>query len=140
MPRKKFRVVIDTNIWVSFLIGKVLSGLEDLIIDNRIQLLLSDELLEEMNDVLHRPKFQRYFTVDVINELVSLMLGKVEMVEIKETFDVCRDPKDDFLLDLCVSGKADYLVTGDEDLLALNPFKGTQVIDYNSFQNILKKL
>ncbi|MFQ5639988.1 MAG: putative toxin-antitoxin system toxin component, PIN family [bacterium] len=44
MPRKKSRVVIDTNIWVSFLIGKVLSGLEDLIIDNRIQILLSDEL------------------------------------------------------------------------------------------------
>ena len=63
-----------------------------------------------MNDVLHRPKFERYFTIDVINELVSLMLGKVEIVEIKETFDVCRDPKDNFLLDLCVSGKADYLV------------------------------
>ena len=88
MPRKKPRVVIDTNIWVSFLIGKVLSGLEDFIIDDRIQILLSDELLEEMNDVLHRPKFQRYFTLDVINELVPLILSKVEIVEIKETFDV----------------------------------------------------
>jgi len=140
MPRKKYRVIIDTNIWVSFLIGKMLSGLEDLIIDNRVQLLLSDELLEELNDVLHRPKFQKYFSVDMINELISLMLGKIEMVEIKETFDVCRDPKDNFLLDLCLSGKADYLVTGDEDLLSLNPFKETQIIDYNSFQNMLKKL
>ena len=140
MPRKKPRVVIDTNIWVSFLIGKVLSGLEDFIIDNRIQILLSDELLEEMNDVLRRPKFQRYFTLDVINEFVSLILSKVEIVEIKETFDVCRDPKDNFLLDLCVSGKADYVVTGDEDLLVLNPFKGIQIIDYNSFQNIIEKL
>ena len=43
------------------------------------------------------------------------------------------------LLD-CVSGNADYLVTGDEDLLVLNPFKGIQIIDYNSFQNILEKL
>jgi len=140
MPRKKYRVIIDTNIWVSFLIGKMLSGLDDLIIDNRVQLLLSDELLEELNDVLHRPKFQKYFSVDMINELISLMLGKIEMVEIKETFDVCRDPKDNFLLDLCLSGKADYLVTGDEDLLSLNPFKETQIIDYNSFQNMLKKL
>jgi len=140
MPRKKYRVIIDTNIWVSFLIGKMLSGLDDLIIDNRVQLLLSDELLGEMNDVLHRPKFQKYFSVDMINELVSLMLGKVEMVEIKETLDICRDPKDNFLLDICVSGKADYLVTGDEDLLTLNPFKGTQIIDYNSFLNMLKML
>lgn len=94
---------------------------------------------EEMNDVLHRPKFQRYFTLDVIKELVPLILSKVEIVEIKETFDVCRDPKDNFLLDLCVSGKADYVVTGDEDLLVLNPFKGIQIINYNSFQNILEK-
>jgi len=140
MPRKKLRVVFDTNIWVSFLIGKVLSGLEDFIIDNRIQILLSDELLEEMTDVLHRPRFQRYFTADVINELVSLMLGKVQIVEIKKTFDVCRDPKDNFLLDLCVSEKATYLVTGDKDLLSLNKFKGTKIVDYHSFQNILAKL
>jgi len=92
MPRKKPRVVFDTNIWVSFLIGKVLSGLEDFIVDDRIQLLLSEELFEEMTDVLNRPKFERYFTIDVVNELVSLMLGKFEIVEIKETFDVCRDP------------------------------------------------
>lgn len=140
MPRKKLRIVIDTNIWVSFLIGKVLVGQEDFIIKNRIQILTSDELLEEMIEVLHRPKFQRYFTRNLINELVVLMLSKVEVVEIKETFVVCRDPKDNFLLDLSVSGKADYLVTGDEDLLTLNPFKGIQIIDYKSFQNILDKL
>ena len=140
MPRKKLSVVFDTNIWVSFLIGKVLSGLEDFIIDNRIQIVLSDELLEEMNDVLHRPKFQRYFTVEVINELVSLMLGKVEMVEIKEAFDVCRDPKDNFLLDLCVSGNADYLISGDEDLLTLNSFGRTKIINYRKFQEVLDKI
>ena len=44
------------------------------------------------------------------------------------------------LLDLCVSGKADYVVTGDEDLLILNPFKGIQIIDYNSFQEYLKEV
>ncbi len=140
MPRKEPRVVIDTNIWVSFLIGKELSGLDNFIIDNRIQMLLSDELLEEMSEVLHRPRFQRYFTLDVINEFVALLIGKVEIVEITETFDACRDPKDNFLLDLCVSVKADYLMTGDEDLLVLNPFKGIQIIDYNSFQSALEKL
>ncbi len=140
MPGKRPRVVIDTNIWVSFLIGRTLSGLEDFIINDRIQILSSYELLEEMSDVLHRPKFQKYFTVDVIQELVSLMLTKVEIVEIKETFDLCRDPKDNFLLDLCAAGRADYLVTGDEDLLALNPFKGTQIIDYKTFQGILEEL
>ena len=112
MKRKKARVVIDTNIWVSFLIGKVLSNLESFVVNDNIEILLSNELLEEINDVLHRPKFQEYFTTGIIAELVSLMLGKFEVVEIKGTFDVCRDPKDNFLLDLCVAGKADYLVTG----------------------------
>lgn len=140
MPEKIIRVVFDTNIWVSFLIGKFLSGLEDFIIDNRFQILMCDELLEEMNDVLHRPKFQNYFSIDVISELVILMLGKFELVELRESFKVCRDEKDNFLIDLCVSGKADYLVTGDEDLLALNPFQETQIIDYKSFQKILEQL
>jgi hypothetical protein len=140
MKRKKARVVIDTNIWVSFLIGKVLSNLESFVVNDNIEILLSNELLEEINDVLHRPKFQGYFTTEIIAELVSLMLGKFEVVEIKGTFDVCRDPKDNFLLDLCVSGKADYLVTGDADLLSLNPFRNTEIVDYNSFQQILNEI
>ena len=137
MPRKKLRVVFDTNVWVSFLVGKVLSGLEGLIFDDSIQILLSDELLEEMNDVIHRPKFEKYFSLGMINELIALMLGKAELVEVIETFDVCRDAKDNFLLDLCVSGGADYLVTGDEDLLALNPFRNLQIINYNAFRDIV---
>jgi len=52
MKRKKARVVIDTNIWVSFLIGKVLSNLESFVVNDNIQILLSNELLEEINDVL----------------------------------------------------------------------------------------
>lgn len=63
-----------------------------------------------------------------------------EFVGITERVKVCRDEKDNFLLDLCLSGNADYLVTGDADLLTLNPFKKTEIIDYRSFEKVLRQL
>ncbi|QTA78764.1 PIN domain-containing protein [Desulfonema limicola] len=134
------RVVIDTNIWISFLIGKMLSGLSEAIINDKIIILFSVELFEELIEVLNRPKFQKYFSNDDIAELISLLHLKTEQVEVTEKFKDCRDPKDNFLLDLCVSGKADYLVTGDDDLLALNPFHGVEVTNYRSFQDILQNI
>ncbi|MBN2418080.1 MAG: putative toxin-antitoxin system toxin component, PIN family [Deltaproteobacteria bacterium] len=65
---------------------------------------------------------------------------RVEWIDVKHNFDDCRDPKDNFLLNLCVSGKADYLITGDEDLLILNPFQKTVIINYRKFQDILNNL
>jgi predicted nucleic acid-binding protein len=50
---------------------------------------------------------------------------------------VCRDVKDNFLLDLCAAGKADYLITGDEDLLILGRFQHTQILDYRTFDQML---
>lgn len=134
------RVVIDTNIWISFLIGKILSNLEDVITHNRIQFVFSNELLEEISAVLQRPKFSEYFDPETVNEFVSLLLGKYELIHIEQKFTLCRDPKDNFLLDLCVAGHVDYLVTGDADLLALNPFQKTEIIDYKSFQIILNDM
>ncbi len=140
MPRKKIRLVIDTNIWISFLIGKTLAGLSKAIISNKVIILFSIELFEELIEVLQRPKFTKYFSKEDIQEFISLIHSKVEWVEIKTHFDDCRDSKDNFLLDLSISGKANYLITGDEDLLILNPFRSTEIINYRSFQKILYRL
>ena len=133
------RVVIDTNIWIGFLIGKALSGLSEALND-RIRILFSEELFDELVEVLQRPKFNKYFSQNDIMELISLIHLKTERIEIKERFEDCRDPKDNFLLDLCVSGNADYLITGDDDLLALNPFRGVEIINYRNFREIFQKL
>lgn len=55
-------------------------------------------------------------------------LKVAEMVEIDEAITICRDPKDNKLLELAVSGNANFLVTGDKDLLVLNPFRGIEII------------
>lgn len=131
------RVVIDTNLWISFLIGKTLIGLKDHLIRKDVVLLFSEELFEELIDVVHRPKLRKYFSSDDIRELMALLEMKALFVEIKEHVFDCRDAKDNFLLDLCISGNADYLVTGDADLIALHPFRSTKIIHYRDFEAIL---
>jgi putative PIN family toxin of toxin-antitoxin system len=134
------RVVVDTNIWIGFLIGKTLSGLSEAIINNKIKILFSEELFDELVEVLQRPKFKKYFSNENITELISLIHFKTEQIEITEHFKDCRDPKDNFLLDLGMSGNADYLITGDDDLLALNPFRGMKIINYRLFREIIQNL
>ncbi|KAA3656249.1 MAG: putative toxin-antitoxin system toxin component, PIN family [Calditrichaeota bacterium] len=140
MPKKNIRLVIDTNIWISFLIGKTLAGLDDAIISDKVTIVFSTELFDELTEVLQRPRFSKYFTAEVIQEFISLIHAKVEWIEVTSHFDECRDPKDNFLLDLCASGDADYLITGDMDLLVLNPFQSTEIISYRKFRTVLKKI
>jgi putative PIN family toxin of toxin-antitoxin system len=132
-----FRVVVDTNIWISFLIGKSLSGLSQAIISSQIIVLFSDDLFCELIEVLNRPKFKKYFSESAIKDLVTLLYEKVELIDVTSHFDDCRDAKDNFLLDLAVSGHANYLVTGDADLLILNPFHSVEIISCQDFQYII---
>lgn len=131
------RVVIDTNIWISFLIGKSLASLTEAIITDRVQILFSDDLFAELFVVLQRPKFKKYFSSDAIEQLLTLLHEKVVWVAIDNVFTDCRDKKDNFLLDLAVSGKANYLITGDADLLVLNPFHGVEIVSYALFQHTI---
>lgn len=64
MPgKRKLKIVIDTNIWVSFLIGKNLSSLKSLITNQNIRIIISDELIEEIEEVTSRPKLRKYFPI-----------------------------------------------------------------------------
>ena len=137
MPNNGMRVVIDTNIWISFLIGKSLAGLTDAIIANRVQVLFSDDLFSELLEVLQRPKFKKYFSSTAIEQLLALLYEKIAWVNIVDEFTDCRDKKDNFLLNLSVSGHASYLITGDADLLVLNPFHGVEIVSYQFFQNVI---
>lgn len=137
MQKNKIRAVIDTNIWIAFLIGKTLSGLREAILKDSIKILFSEELFVELIEVLRRPKFSRYFSQEDIEELISLLHCKTELVAVQDQVAECRDPKDNFLLELCLSGNADWLITGDEDLLVLNPFRGVKIINYRMFQEML---
>ena len=133
------KAVIDTNIWISFLIGKLLAGLDDYILDGLFEVVISDEQLEEITTVLRRSKFRKHFSADDIDELLSLLYKSVRIVTIHHTITDCRDAKDNFILETAIRGLADYIITGGKDLLVLNPYRGKKIIGFREFEDIIKE-
>ncbi len=138
MPNKSVKVIFDTNVWVSFLIGKRLSKIRSYISDGSITIVTTDQLLTEIKTVTERKKLKKYFPKDSVEELIDLLETIAEKVSIKPTYSINRDPKDNFLLDLIDFSKADFLVTGDKDLLEHNPFKTAQILTPFEFEQQLK--
>lgn len=138
MPGKKSRIIIDTNIWISFLIGKKLKTILSLLIDEKVTLVFSDPLLKEIQVVTQREKLKRYFDPVKVTELIDLLLVVAEWVAIKNEDDICRDPKDNFLLAMAKVAKADYLITGDSDLLVLKKYQKTKIITVSQFEKLIK--
>jgi len=132
------KVVIDTNIWISYLLGSLLQGMDEKILSKEIKVVVSDEMLKEISEVSSRPKFKNIFTAKRIKELFSLLDSYAIVVSPSQKVNVCRDGKDNFLLEVALEGEADYLVTGDEDLLVLNPFHNTKIVKPKDFEGIFQ--
>ncbi|MEG4516098.1 MULTISPECIES: putative toxin-antitoxin system toxin component, PIN family [unclassified Microcoleus] len=134
MPEKPaIKVIIDTNLWISFLIGKELANLKKLIVDQAIQVVLCEQIIEEINLVTQRPKLQKYFPLTKVQELLELLRIIGLWVEITSEVSICRDDKDNYLLALAKDSQADFLITGDGDLLSLVNFEGTEILTYKDF-------
>jgi len=132
------KVVIDTNIWISYLLGSLLQGMDEKILSKEIKVVVSDEMLKEISEVSSRPKFKNIFTAKRIKELFSLLDSYAVVVSPSQKVNVCRDGKDNFLLEVAIEGEADYLVTGDEDLLVLDPFHNTKIVKPKDFEGIFQ--
>lgn len=131
------RAVFDTNVLVSALMFEqstparaffaALQGGE---------VLVSTPLANEISTILHRRKFNRYFSEEQRETFLIALVQSSKLVEVIETIQACRDPKDNMLLELAVSGKADALITGDTDLLVLNPFKKIAILQPEAFLTV----
>ncbi len=119
--------------------GKVIK-LDVLIGRENIRLVFSPELLQEFYDSANRVKFRRWFTEEAIDELIELINSEGEEVLVTSEVDACRDPKDNYLLALVKDANADYLITGDKDLLVLGSFANARIINYRTFMEELDKL
>src|SRR6218665_33236 len=131
--QKKVRVIIDTNLSISFLIGKHSSKLKEIIYSNRNVLVYSHELLTEFLEATRRAKFRRYFTFDESEKLIEIVSKYGDFAEVTTKVEVCRDDKDNFLLALATNGKPDFLLTGDKDLLTLKSYKETTITTISAF-------
>ena len=129
MPKNKVvKIIIDTNLWISFLIGKELKELKNLLIEETIQLVISEEIVEEIILVTQRPKLQKYFTPNKVDELVRFLRTIGLFVNITSEVLFCRNPKDNYLLALAKDSDANFLVTGDQDLLVIAKFENTEIV------------
>ena len=130
---KNRRVILDTNLWISFLISKRQKELDVLLESGAVTLIFSQELLEEFLEVSERPKFKRFFKKSTIKTLLTQIETFGELIKVESKINKCRDPKDNFLLSLSVDGKADFLVTGDSDLLVLEKIEKTKIVSWTEF-------
>ena len=137
---KSIRVVVDTNIFISFLIGRKLKGLKIHLVNFQVKLVYTDQSIEELRLVTKRPALRKYFPPKDVEELLKLISGIGDLIDISEEPDVCRDPKDNYLLALSDKGNVVYLVTGDKDLLSLKRYKSTDIISYTEFETILTNI
>lgn len=127
MANKNIVVVIDTNLWISFLIGKRSGNLISILSKPNITIAMSGQGIEELRLVVSRDKFRKYFPISYSKKLFAFLAKRTTMYNVVNSPQVCRNPKDDYLLALSDIAKADYLITGDKDLLDLHFYKGTKI-------------
>lgn len=132
--QKQSRVIVDTNIWISFLVGKELHNLKDLIVNEKVKIIISEQLIRELKLVTSRTKLKKYFEEDKVSDLLSLLDIIAEKIRIGKIDPICRDPKDDFLLALAKESKANYLITGDKDLLYIKIYGHTKIVTAKEFK------
>ena len=126
--------MLDTNVVVSAVLFP--QSQPRLVVDNVIRqeaLLISSATQSELDDVLLRNRFDRHLHRERRREFLNLVVQEAELVEISQSITACRDPKDDKFLELPVSGQATHIVSGDNDLLTLHPFRGIPILTPLSF-------
>ena len=141
MGKKELKVVLDTNVLVSALLFKgELSKLLFPLKQKNFILLFSEETLNEFIKVLHYPKIS--LTKEEIEYLLQFeILPYSKIVEVTFKFDkeICSDKDDQKFLELAVSAKADYIITGDKDLLNLKEFNKIKTLSPKEFLSLLKE-
>jgi putative PIN family toxin of toxin-antitoxin system len=134
------RVILDTNIWVSALISKDFEWIDGLFVSENIELVFSERLLTEFLHVARRPKLRKFISEERLTRIIELLDTYATMVTTTSSIDLCRDPDDNFLLELAVDAPADLLVTGDNDLLSLKAIGNCRIVTIVELRDMVNKL
>ena len=136
------RIVIDTNDFISALIGK--KHREKLMfVLNRpdIEIFGDENLIREIGDVGYREKFRKYVDIEEVDIFIEIISQRLTFIETTSIFFDSPDPDDNYLLSLAYDSKSDYLITGDKkDLLALSPFREILIIRLYELIEILSNV
>ena len=127
---KAERLVIDSNVWIAALISPTGAArqLVDAVLDNDIDILMSEATFTELVSRLDRPKFDRYREPEAWNLFLSELVELALWLEDAGTATgISRDPDDDKFLALTAIGQADAIISGDRDLLELVTYEGIPI-------------
>jgi putative PIN family toxin of toxin-antitoxin system len=134
MKNKNF--IFDTNSLISAaLIPSSVNRLALQKADNNGHLIFSKETLTELNEVLIRSKFDKYISLQERLEYIERLEARAKIIQTSSDFKDCRDIKDNKFLNLAYDSKALCIITGDQDLLILNPFHNIPIISPSGFLN-----
>ncbi|NBU87467.1 MAG: putative toxin-antitoxin system toxin component, PIN family [Verrucomicrobia bacterium] len=128
------RFVVDTNVLVShLLLPESVPGQALRVALSLGDMLVSDSTLTELATVINRPKFDKYISKPDRRKFFEVLAPLCIKVEIIQTIQASRDRKDDKFLEVAINGSADFILTGDTDLLELHPFHGIPIYSPTQF-------
>lgn len=128
------KVLFDTNLWISFMIGKRLSSFADVLCNHDIQVYMSEQLLNEIQTVIARPKFNSIISIESRQAFIDMVDNICYWTPITiQAKSPIRDIKDLFILSMAESVPVDYIVSGDKDLTVLKSHAGIPIISYSDF-------
>jgi len=123
-------IVIDTNVLISrLLLPQSMPAQAVRKATQEGKLLVSEDTMNELADVLSRRKLDPYVSLEERKQFLRDLASIVEFVPIIRIVRACRDPRDDKFLEVALNGKADLILTGDADLLAMHPWQGVQIVN-----------
>ena len=128
------KIIVDTNLWVSFLIGKKTSVFESLLSNANLTIYVCDALLDEFKRVVGKDKIRKYISEEDIVATLELIDTFCTHTTLNKTaVSPVRDVNDLYLLSLAETVSADFILTGDKDLLTLGSHHRTQIVTYSVF-------
>ncbi|MGC2234895.1 MAG: putative toxin-antitoxin system toxin component, PIN family [Pyrinomonadaceae bacterium] len=136
--KQNAKIILDTNWYISATINrKSRRILYEILTNTSLQVIYSKEILQEYLEVMRRAKFRRFVSINQIQRFINLILPKLSEVFITTSVQISRDKDDDYLLAMAVENNADYLITGDLDLLVLKEIQKTKILKMSQFQNLV---
>ncbi len=132
------KVLFDTNLWISFMIGKRLATLADVLCRNDVHVYMSEQLLDEIQTVIARPKFNVIISLESRQAFVDMVDNVCHWTPITiQAKSSIRDIKDLFILSMAESVPVDFIISGDKDLTELESHAGIPILSYSEFLNKL---
>lgn len=129
------KVILDCNIWISFLLSRQSCLLKRMLMDSRFDIYICEELLSEIINVARREKIRKYVSEDKLQQLLKIIDAFCEKTAISQIAEsIIRDPKDLYLLSLAETIDANYIISGDKDLTDLNQHLKTRIIKLADFK------